>query len=90
MVGLRSVKVSEKLQMDLDLMLQSAINSARQNDLVKKNSRRRNMPSEINELKSSQGKDQKQSGMPKRPSRHCETNLENLSCHNCPAKNSTS
>ena len=35
-VGLRNVKLSEKLQMDSALTLQSAINSARQRESVKK------------------------------------------------------
>ena len=35
-VGLQDVKLSEKLQMDSSLTLQTAINKARQNELVKK------------------------------------------------------
>lgn len=35
-IGMQNVKLSEKLQMDSGLTLEAAINSARQNELVKK------------------------------------------------------
>lgn len=97
-VGLQNVKFSEKLQVGPSLTLQSAINTARQNEWVKKQleilrSRLSPAPSEVKEVNKANGKQERRPRKPKyrRPKHVCVAGnaSENNLPQKCPAKDAT-
>ena len=96
-VGLQDVKLSEKLQMDSSLTLQTAINKARQNESVKKQqeilrSGSTDPPAspEVDEVNEAKGK---RDGRPHYPKKkkcmRCGSTSENHSRQKCPARDAT-
>ena len=93
-VGLQNVKLSEKLQMDSALTLQSAINSARQSESVKKQQEtlRSRVPKQIDEVKGSKAhQDRRQNWPQRRPTTcmRCGVISEYHARQKCPAKDGT-
>ena len=96
-VGLQDVKLSEKLQMDSSLTLQTAINKARQNESVKKQQKILRSGStdppaspEVDEVNEAKGK---RDGRPHYPKKkkcmRCGSTSENHSRQKCPARDAT-
>ena len=97
-VELQSVKFSEKLQVGPTLTLQSAINTARQNEWVKKQqevlrSGLSPAPSEVKEVNEAKGKQERRPREPKyrRPKHVCVVGnaSENSLPQECPTKDAT-